>query len=296
MDDLAVLTPSFRGDLEFFADLHRSVLEHTDDSVIHHVVVPPSDASLFRPFEGRRCRVWTHRDLLPSGYRCIPRANGLAVKVTRPWPPVRGWVVQQLMKIEATARTDARVVLTVDSDAALIRPVTADCFLVGGETGHYRLDNAVTVDMHRHVIWHDTGRRLLGLPAGPTPPLPDYVSAMSVWSPATIRALQQRISDVSGRNWLDTVSAELHISEFVLCGLFVDHVLGRSSAQLGVLCHDYYGREPLDEQAALEFVERLPATAFGVMISSHSGTPRDVRLAAFRHGRELAASRFRSEQ
>ena len=42
MDDLAVLTPSFRGDASLFADLHDSVLANTAPSVVHHVVVPPS--------------------------------------------------------------------------------------------------------------------------------------------------------------------------------------------------------------------------------------------------------------
>jgi hypothetical protein len=51
MGDLAVLTPSFRGDADLFADLHSSVLANTESSAVHHVVVPPSDASLFRQYE-----------------------------------------------------------------------------------------------------------------------------------------------------------------------------------------------------------------------------------------------------
>jgi hypothetical protein len=41
MDNLAVLTPSFRGDASLFVDLHRLVLANTARSVVHHVVVPP---------------------------------------------------------------------------------------------------------------------------------------------------------------------------------------------------------------------------------------------------------------
>src|SRR4051812_41749820 len=61
MDDLAVVTPSFRGDAALFENLHESVLANTAPSVVHHVVVPPSDARLFTHYEGARCRVWTHR-------------------------------------------------------------------------------------------------------------------------------------------------------------------------------------------------------------------------------------------
>jgi hypothetical protein len=65
MDNLAVLTPSFRGDASLFVDLHRLVLANIARSVVHHVVVPPSDAPLLREYEGARCRVWTHRACSP---------------------------------------------------------------------------------------------------------------------------------------------------------------------------------------------------------------------------------------
>src|SRR4051794_25344950 len=112
-DDLAVVTPSFRHDADLFADLHESVLANTAPGVVHHVVVPPSDASLFKQYEGARCRVWTHRDLLPRYCLSVPYSSGLTLTLRRPWLPVRGWVVQQLMKIAATAAIEARAVLVV---------------------------------------------------------------------------------------------------------------------------------------------------------------------------------------
>src|SRR5215216_7866855 len=147
MDDLAVLTPCFRGDADLFADLHESVLDNTAPSVIHHVVVPPSDARLFRQYEGARCRVWTHRDLLPRYCVSVPNASGLTLNLRRPWLPVRGWVVQQIMKIAGTAGIDARGVLIVDSDAVLLREPTLDELTHNGRLGHFRDDGAVTADM-----------------------------------------------------------------------------------------------------------------------------------------------------
>src|SRR3954452_2557678 len=79
MNDLAVLTPSFREDASLFADLHESVMANTAPSVVHHVVVPPSDASLFRQYQGPRCEIWTHRDLLPRYYVSVPHASGLTL-------------------------------------------------------------------------------------------------------------------------------------------------------------------------------------------------------------------------
>ena len=281
MDDLAVLTPSFRGDAELFADLHESVLANTAPSVVHHVIVPPSDARLFRQYEGSRCRVWTHRDLLPRHCVSVPRAAGLTVSMRRPWLPVRGWVVQQIMKMAGTAAIDARAVLIVDSDAVLLRELTLDQLMQDGQLWHFRRENAVTPGMGRHLAWHRVARALLGLPDTVWPPAPDYISPIAVWDPAVVRALNGHIEDVTGRGWIDAVAGQLHVSEFVLYGVFIDHVLGGMEQFDGPLCHNYYERTPLSRDDARGFADRMPATALGAMISSHSRTSHSVRRDAF---------------
>jgi hypothetical protein len=288
MEDLAVLTPSFRGDASLFADLHRSVLAHTERSVVHHVVTPPSDAHLFREYEGARCRVWTHRDFLPRYCWSVPNASGLTINLRRPWPPVRGWVVQQIMKLAAVAAIDARAVLIVDSDAVLVREALPDQFTYNGRPRHYRKDRAVTARMERHVLWHNVARRLLGLPGVAVPPLPDYVSPIIVWDPIVVRSMVGRIADSTGRNWVDAVAGQLHVSEFVVYGVFADHLVGGMTPLDGDLCHNYYDRVPLSQADATAFAERMPTNALGAMISSHSHTPHDVRQEAFRRCRQIA--------
>src|SRR5262245_7143350 len=169
MGKLAVLTPSFSGDVELFASMHRSVLEHTPAGTIHHVICPPSDKAIFEQYSCPRCHVMTHSDLLPRCYFCMPRSNGLAVNLRRPWPPVRGWVMQQVMKIARSALIDADAVLIVDSDAELVRTVTAARFQQAGELGLLRAGYAIDARMNRHIRWHHAARRLLGLPPAPKP-------------------------------------------------------------------------------------------------------------------------------
>jgi hypothetical protein len=290
MVDLAVLTPSFRADAALFADLHRSVLANTERSVVHHVIVPPSDAHLFREYEGERCRLWTHRELLPRNFLSIPNADGLALNLRRPWPPVRGWVVQQIMKMAGAAVLDARAVLIVDSDAVLVREATVDEFTHNGRLWHYRKDRAVTARMERHVVWHNVARRLLGLPGVAEPPLPDYVSPIAVWDPVVVRSLIAHIADSTDKHWIDAVASRLHVSEFVIYGVFVDHVLGGVAASDRDLCHNYYERFPLSPADAVVFADQMPSKALGVMISSHSRTPHEVRTTTFRRCRQIAES------
>jgi hypothetical protein len=280
--ELAVLTPSFRGDAALFADLHGSVLAHTAAGVVHHVVVPPSDSELFRRFEGPRCRLWTHADLLPRHYLSVPHSSGLTLNLKRPWLPVRGWVVQQIMKLAATAVLDAGAVLIIDSDAVLLREPALDELTHNGRLGHFRLDGGVTPSMRRHLLWHDVARELLGVRGSASAPAPDYVSPITVWDPAVVSSLLEHLAERNGRHWIDVVAGELHVSEFVLYGVFVDHVLGGREAFDAPLCHNYYERVPLEADAARAFAEQTPSNALGAMISSHSRTPREVRLEAFR--------------
>jgi Family of unknown function (DUF6492) len=289
MDDLAVLTPSFRGDAGLFAELHASVLANTAPSVVHHVVTPPSDAHLFRQYEGPRCRIWTHRDLLPRYCVSVPRASGLTLNLRRPWLPVRGWVVQQIMKMAGTAAIDARAVVIIDSDAVLLREVTLEQLVHNGQPLHFRRDRAVTAGMKRHLVWDKVARKLLGVDGSVSLPAPDYISPITVWDPAVVRDLMAHIAESTRRDWIDAVAAELHVSEFVLYGVFVDHVLGGIMPFGGPLCHNYYERIPLSLTAARAFADQMPADALGAMISSHSHTPLDVRQAAFRWCGEMVA-------
>jgi Family of unknown function (DUF6492) len=280
----AVITPSYRPDATLFAELHQSVLRYTEHDTVHYVIVPDQDRALFAQYEGPRCRVWPVSEVLTRRYLRLPRDLWLYPK--RPWPPVRGWVRQQAIKIAATGLLDADAVLIADSDVVLVRPVDAQRCTVDGQLGMYRHDGAMHAGMPRHLRWHHVARQLLGLPAAPPQsPLPDYVSPLNVWSPATVRAMQRRITEVTGRNWMDAFTAQLHVSEFVLYGTFVDEVFTAPSQRPALdlsFCHNYWDTVPLDYAGALSFADELPPAAIGMMISSKSYTPMDVRLAAVR--------------
>lgn len=284
MDQLAVITPSFAGDAELFADLHQSVLENTAETTVHHVIVPSADHALFSRYAGARCRVWTERELLPHRYVRLDRP-AVWINGRRPWPPVRGWVVQQALKIAVAGLVDADAVLVADSDVVLVRSTDTERFMIDGLLALYRTDDAVHAGMTRHVRWHQVARRLLALPATDSLPLHDYVSSLNPWDPALVRAMQHRISEVTGRSWLDAVTSQLHVSEFILYGVFVEELVGATQRRplLGPsFCHNYWDTTPLGHDDALAFIDRMPSDAIGMMISSKSRTSKEVRRAAMR--------------
>lgn len=279
MSELAVVTPTYRPDAELFAQLHRSVLEHTAEDTVHHVIVPTADRALFAGYEGPRCRLWTYREILP---RRIVRPPGTAlwIDARRPWPPLRGWVVQQAAKIAVTARLDARVVLVADSDVVFVRRARAEHFRAGGQVSLYRVDDGVHAGMPDHLAWHRAARELLGLPGPVTPPLPDYVSSLACWDPALVRAMTARITEATGRDWLSAFTGHLQISEFIVYGVFVEEVLRAVPPVDTALCHSRWDRTPLDPAGAVAFADRLGPRAIGMMISAKSRTPMAARLAA----------------
>lgn len=281
MTDLAVITPSYAADFELCRDLSTSVLRHTPPPVRHYIFTPKRDLARFSELRGPRTHILPVDELLPPRVLALPRLN-LWLNLRRPYPPVRGWVLQQVVKLAAAARIEATTLLLADSDVLLARPVDAGTFRRDGRLRFYRKELGVTAALPRHVRWHDVARKLLGVPRQ-APPLPDYISAFNVWDRGTVLALLDRVERTAGRPWLDAVTGQLHVSEFMLYGVFVDNVLGPAAnvAPSGsMLCHSYWDPRPLSPAGAARFAAGLPASDVAIMISAKSGTPLDVRRAA----------------
>lgn len=293
MATMAVLTPCFRDDLALFRELHASVLRCTQDDVMHHVVVPDRDVPLFAGIVSPRLRITGTSSLLPrryvSTYTAVnavrrvpvigPALPGVqAINMRRPWPPVRGWVLQQLLKLEAVSRLHVDVVVMADSDVTLIRPTSVDDFLRDGSVRFYCGREPTTPDMVRHTAWQRVSRRLLGLP--PQEDTRDYISSFLAWDPALVRSIQARVEDVTGLRWVDAMARELHLSEYMVYGCFVDN-LGTEADRAFVSddprCRSYWGLSPLDDRAAEEFIASVQPSDLAVHIQSASHTHHDVR-------------------
>jgi hypothetical protein len=278
---LAVITPSYAPDFELCRDLNASVLAHTPASTMHYIIAPHRDVELFCSLLGPRTQVWSVDQLIPRYFVGLARAN-FWLNLRRPFPPVRGWVMQQAVKIQAAAQIEADVLLTVDSDVVFVRPVTAQTFQRDGRICLYRKEAGVDERLPRHLIWHDVARTLLGVPPA-RPPLPDYIQSPNVWERHTVLAMQARIEQITGRPWMHAFAAQPHISECILYGVFVDEVPGEHSDVSPVesmRCHNYWHHSPLSLEAARQFLRAMPADDVAVMISAKSRTSVGVRRAA----------------
>jgi hypothetical protein len=278
---MVVVTPTYAPDLELFRDLHESVLRWFPAEVRHVVVVTERDVAPFRRFEGHRCVVVGIDDVLPRSVRALPRVQ-VRINLRQPVPPLRGWILQQLVKLAIAEQAQERVVLIADSDLVFVRPVTVDTFAPGGRVRLYRKDDGVDSSMSRHVQWHVVARKLLGLTPVQPPPLPDYVSGLNSWDRDVVERMLRQVENVTGRRWLEAVGRELHFSEQILYGVHADEVEQASNLTptRDSLCHEYYSNVPLTAQRAPAWLSSLGSQDVAYMISSKSHTPLSVRRAA----------------
>ena len=291
--NLAILTPSYAPDFDSFAELHRSVLENTDPSVPHYAVVPDEDLPLFSSLASSRLVLVGYRGLLPRSFVStawfahavarIPRvprgARFIAVNVSRPLPPLRGWLLQQIVKLSMAMRVECDTLVVIDSDAQFIRPISEQTFASPAAVRFYRSPGAITAGMTRHVAWHQTARRMLGVPPDGLPPYNDPIGSLVSWDPVVVRRCTERLAEVSSRRWETAVSREWEFSEYVLYGEYLEEF--GSKRQLSfvadrTLCHSHWDPRPLDLAGARLFVDSLDDADVAVHVQSNSHTSRDV--------------------
>jgi hypothetical protein len=288
---LVIITKSYAPDFELCADLSRSVRENAPETVQHHIIVPRSDLKLFARLRSSCTHVSCEQDFLPRSFIAVPFSN-FTLNLRRPFPPVRGWIMQQVVKLAAVAASEHDVVVLADSDVEFVRPFTAETFVRDSVVRFFRQPNQIDERLPRHVLWHRAARRLLGLPSA-EPPLPDYISPLVAWDPAIVRQMLERVAAVAGRPWPSAIAGLLHFSECVLYGVFIDEIVGGSAfASDDPLCLFHWSGAPLTRESAAEFLSRMRSTDIAAMISAKSLTPLDVKRAILANYRAQRADRL----
>jgi hypothetical protein len=262
--NLAIVTPSYSRDLERCRLTVDSVNRFVDEDIHHYLVIDRRDIPLFKRFEGPRTTIVTAEDLLPWWIVRIPRVR--KVWMSFKTLPVRSWIVQQLMKLSVASAIDADVFCFVDSDVAFLRPTGRDAFV--NDDGSVRLfrrpDHA---NMPSHQRWHRSSARLLGLEERDYFGA-DFIGNMITWRRDSLLAMQKHIESVTGKHWVRAVAGELHLSEYILYGIYAEHVAGFDASghepQAFDLCHcswdyDINGPDDIDAFFKRELDERIRA-------------------------------------
>ena len=282
MTRLAVITKTFAPDFELCVALNRSVLANSPDTIHHHIIAPRLDLKLFGRLAGPRTHIRCEADFLPRAFVRMPFSN-IMVNLGRPFPPVRGWIQQQVIKLAAIAASEEDAILVGDSDVEFVRTFTAEMFVRDGTVRFFRKPDQIDKQLSRHMTWHRVARALLGLPAA-EPPYPDYISSPLAWDPLIVRRMLARVEATTGRPWRTAIAGQLDFSECILYGVFIDEVIGapaNSFVSEDPLCRVYWEPTPLNADSASHFIRSVQPTDVAVVIQSKSRTPQAVREAIF---------------
>ncbi len=250
---LEIITCSYRPDIERCRRLCESIDQFVPADIRHTVIVPPRDYREFAPLQNHRRTVLTTRDVLPATFRQLPGSDKLWLDRTC-WP-IRGWVLQQVVKLSANRATDAELLLFADSDLQFLRDFDVRAFYRDGKLRLHRIPEAMNEGRHRR--WHSRAGELLGENREYFGS--DYVGQLISWRRSNLEALQQHIEKTQDKPWHVAVSRSLDISEYILYGSFVEHILGQQQHghfyESLDLCHccwfDYQAQELLNGKSTV---------------------------------------------
>lgn len=212
----ALLTKTFHQDLSVFERLCDSIDEHNPD-LTHYVVIDKSDEAVFARFASDR-RILLRADKL------LPEFLELNLPGRRIWyrPPfhlVRGWIYQQLAKMQAVSGLKEDAVVLIDSDVLLMRSIQHDHVFDGDRVKLYHAPDKPSGPASESDKWHDVASQALGLPAtGYTGA--DYISGVIAWSPKVVRAMLLEIEEAGDTSWVKRLIGNFRISEYVIYGVF----------------------------------------------------------------------------
>jgi hypothetical protein len=273
----AIITPSYALDFERCRLFAESVRAFVPAHVAHYILVDRRDEGLFQALRGPQTHVIVKQSILPWWLHQVPSSSRwwLSLKGL----PVRGWIVQQLVKLSVDAVTCADVCLFMDSDTLLLRPFDPRAAERDGKVPLFR--EVLPADDRHNTRWHAAAERLLGLPRGPSDRA-SYVTPAVTWRQSNLSALHRQIEQTTGRGWVESLCALPTMSEYVLYGVFCERVLRERSGHYPdgtIATLNYWDTERLDERGLAELRTRLRPEHVGVMISAKSSTD----VAAIRH-------------
>lgn len=249
-----MVTCSMARDRALFDLLAHSVDELVDPAIHHLVVVPRSDLAAFSQYANTRRSFIAQEEALPFKavkLPTVPRAaSRLVTALRRPlyigpgMRLLRGWILQQALKIEMSRRAQAGAVLHIDSDVFFVRPMALNDVLRNGRLPFFRSRSGAPNPSH--MVWIHAAQRMLGL-SQTARYASHFIENIVAWDSDAVRAMTQRIEDVGGRPWHDILLSEDAFSEYYVYGVFLDKIYGTDGywSEQADFCRSYW----LDENS-----------------------------------------------
>jgi hypothetical protein len=221
---LALITPTYAKDQQLL-DISCAHVDRYSDSNVHHFIIPSrSERNIFRHLSGRNRTIIYKEEIFDLSVQRVPfYIKGKEFFLFDNFFPVRGWIMQQILKFCAPDLTEADILVHLDSDVFPIRRFSAANFVLDGRVRLIKKPGLADIEPHRK--WHRSAGRLFGL-AEKSYYGADYIGHFVSWRRDTCLELRKFLEDKWGKPWPRLLSREAQISEYILYGIYVDQVLG----------------------------------------------------------------------
>ena len=282
---VALVTPSFRGDVERFELLCESIDRFVTGYDRHYVIVNDDDVALFGRFGSGRRVVLPSSKFLPRWLKSLPpfvSRNGRRTWWSFRSGPLHGWHIQQLLKISAALQLPYQRYCMVDSDNVFFRPFDVAEYAGRDLIPLYVEPKAIRAEAPLHSAWIRNCDRLLGSTITAFP-ADDYIGNVIVWDKSALSDLTQTIEKARKTPWMVALCRARSFSEYLLYGHFVHQ------SQIHSISHEqttesraisHWGDNPLDHTALTAMIEGAQTPAVALCVASFSLTPvpliRDV--------------------
>lgn len=295
---VALLTCSMARDIDLFALLAESIDEYVSPEIPHRVIVPRADVSAFHKFASDRRIILAQEDVLSFRLWQLPTSlkhlsflkPGFRrpIYLTSDGKMVRGWMLQQLIKISEAISTNYDAIMHVDSDVCFFKPFCSDDAFLGNRVRYFRAFGKTRNPMHRS--WIENACNFLGVDA-PEEHDAHYVENCVLWSTDVARAMVKQIEACHGKPFHKVLLSSTTMSEYYLYGLFAD-LFPEGVALAGEdvsFCNSYW---PTDQSADVDFdnlMARLRSKHCAIAIQSTHGIDLNMRAEIYgRARREIA--------
>jgi hypothetical protein len=286
----AFITPSYAPDFQRCKLLCWSIKQFVAFPVKHYIVVDKKDLNLFQQLADSTTIILTKEEIIPSWIKRVPffdKKNiwlNLKGYKSGEWL-LRGWLIQQMVKLAAAQYVEQEVLIFVDSDVAFIDFFDVYSLINEDKVRLFRVDHSADMDSEIGRKWKNSAKKLLGLPSQNSY-YDLYVSQVITWRRDNLIQLYELIEENFEQDWMEVIAGVRDLSEYVLYGIFANYVKGENSGHYDdhrqKICRSYWKDYPMSHEELKEFFQE--ARSLGrkaVMISAKSSI--DLSIEQFQN-------------
>jgi hypothetical protein len=230
MDNLAIVTTSYRNDYDWCRILCQSIDRFVPENICHYLLVENRDVNLFKSFENNRRKVISQNKFIPWWMIRFPlKFKGHNFWISPFTIPVRGWILQQIAKLSMFEELNEDVFLCLDSEAFFCRPFSPGSLFREGKV--ILVSHDEPWDYENAKVYYRSAVDLLGLEPG-SGPKKRYMSVQFVFRKELLKKLAEKLNQRSWlANWKMPLFNKIRFSEYTLYGMFVEDFLGIENTQ-----------------------------------------------------------------